>query len=78
MTAPYIKNWKLREGYPEDPQSIKEIAEILAEHGNGWWWYRNASDKARTESTPSQRNKQSRGGSLDNSGNRRGLFKTRR
>ena len=39
MTEPYIKNWKLREGYPDDPQSIKDIEEISAENGNGWWWY---------------------------------------
>tara|TARA_Y100001951_G_C11207379_1_gene220859 strand:- start:307 stop:531 length:225 start_codon:yes stop_codon:yes gene_type:complete len=74
MTAPYIKNWKLREGYPDDPQSIKDIEEMSAENGNGWWWYKNASDKAMTELTPSERRiKKSRGGSLSNNGGRRGL-----
>ena len=77
MTEPYIKNWKLREGYPDDPQSIKDIEEISAENGNGWWWYRSPSDRARAESTPSERNEEKRGGSLNSSGNRRGLFKTR-
>ena len=73
MTEPYIKNWKLREGYPYDPKSIKDITEMLAEHGNGWWWYKNASDKTKTESTPCERRLEKKGGSLSNNGGRRGL-----
>ena len=39
MTTAYIKNWKLREGYPDDPKSVAEIAELAEDHGNGWGWY---------------------------------------
>ena len=75
MTTAYIKNWKLREGYPDDPKSVAEIAELAEEHGNGWWWYKIASGRLKTKSTPSDRYKKKKpqGGRMDLHGNPRGL-----
>jgi hypothetical protein len=75
MTEPYIKNWKLREGYPEDPESVKEIAEIAKKSGNGWWWFKNASGRLRAESTLSDmyKKKKPQGGRMDLKGKRRGF-----
>ena len=75
MTAPYIKDWKLREGYPFDPQSVKEIAELSKENGNGWWWYKNASGRLKSKSTPSDmyKKKKPQGGRMNLQGYPRGL-----
>jgi len=75
MGDSYIKNWKLREGYPEDPESVKEIAEIAKKSGNGWWWFKNYSARIRAESTPSDmyKKKKPQGGRMDLKGKRRGF-----
>tara|TARA_R100000789_G_C2978357_1_gene142729 strand:+ start:449 stop:688 length:240 start_codon:yes stop_codon:yes gene_type:complete len=79
MTSIYIKGWKFPyknvgdPEIPDDPNYVTDKEEFFAQHGNGWWWYRNASDKALAELTPSERNLKKKGGSLSNNGGRRGL-----
>lgn len=70
--------WKLPTYFPNDPETKLAREEMFKENGNGWWWYRNTSDRIKATSTPSQRNEGKKhylkvGGSLKNNGGRRGL-----